>query len=499
MKPSRGPNPGVNPRTARRPAINPPRVAPGSPPPPESRKAVTGDKPRDLVCQRLAQQARRFPDLDPTGFDARLETRDAAFAHAIYDAVTKRWLTLEILVRSRMDKPNLQLDIGVQAALLSGAAQIVFLDRVPTHAIINHCVEWVKIAVNARAGGLVNALLRRVGELMAGAVNATEYTVAHDEIPMEDGGAIRLPAPVFRGDLSERLAAATSHPPGYIRALTTHFGPDVAKKLALHSLVRPPTVLCTGYAARVDGPGFAPHASSAHRLWVGDRAAMLALLEREKSIWVQDAASSRAVLGLSAKLAGLGKTPRIVVDLCAGQGTKSRQLSAEFPKSIVVAADTDEDRLRTLKAGAASTGGRIRACAFGDVPSLVAELSGGAGADFVLLDVPCSNAGTLARRPEAKYRLASDQMVRLVPLQRDIIAKGASLLAPGGVLMYSTCSIDPAENHEQAEWAASAAGPGLKVIDEEQALPTGVPGDPPSTYTDGSYWALFTKAAKPTP
>jgi 16S rRNA (cytosine967-C5)-methyltransferase len=460
---------------------------------PDARKAVTGDKPRDLVCQRLAQQARRFPDLDPTGFDARLEPRDAAFAHAIYDAVIRRWLTLEVLVRSRMDKPNLPLDIGVQAALLSGAAQIVFLDRVPTHAVINHCVEWVKIAVNARAGGLVNALLRRVGELMASATNVDEYTIAHDEIPMEDGGAIRLPAPIFRGDPSQRLAAATSHPPAYIRALTTHFGPDVAKKLALHSLVRPPTVLCTHYAKPLADPGLAPHASQAHRVWTGDRPSMLTLLERERLVWVQDASSSRAVLGLAARLTALGKTPRVIVDLCAGQGTKTRQLSAEFPGAVILASDTDEDRLKTLRAGAMTTGGRIQAAAYEDVPAVVRELSRGYGADLVLLDVPCSNAGTLARRPEAKYRLASDQMVRLVPLQREIIAKGTSLLSPEGMLVYSTCSIDPAENHDQAEWAASPDGPGLKLLDEEQTLPSGTPGDPASAYGDGSYFALLSR------
>lgn len=458
---------------------------------PDARKAVTGDKPRDLVCQRLAQQARRFPDLDPTGFDARLEPRDAAFAHAIYDAVIRRWLTLETLVRSRMDKPNLALDIGVQAALLSGAAQIIFLDRVPTHAIINHCVEWVKIAVNARAGGLVNALLRRVGELMAAAVNVNEYTIAHDEIPMEDGGAIRLPAPIFRGDPSQRLAAATSHPPAYIRAITSHFGPDVAKKLALHSLVRPPTVLCTHYATTLAEPGLTSHASQAHRVWNGDRPSMLALLERERLVWVQDASSSRAVLGLASKLASMGKVPRVIVDLCAGQGTKTRQLSAEFPSAVVIASDTDEERLKTLRAGALTTGGRIQAAAFDDVPNVVRELSRGYGADLVLLDVPCSNAGTLARRPEAKYRLASDQMVRLVPLQREIIAKGAALLAPDGTLVYSTCSIDPAENHDQAEWAASPSGPGLTLIEEEQTLPSAIPGEPAASYGDGSYFALL--------
>jgi 16S rRNA (cytosine967-C5)-methyltransferase len=103
--------------------------------------------------------------------------------------------------------------------------------------------------------------------------------------------------------------------------------------------------------------------------------------------------------------------------------------------------------------------------------------------------VPCSNSGTLARRPEAKYRLSSDQWSRLLPLQREILRDGLSLLSPTGVLVYSTCSIDPAENHDQSEWAA--ANLPVTLAEESQALPAGSPGDPASAYADGSYWAVL--------
>jgi 16S rRNA (cytosine967-C5)-methyltransferase len=237
-------------------------------------------------------------------------------------------------------------------------------------------------------------------------------------------------------------------------------------------------------------------------VWTGGFAGLSALLSAHPRLWVQDAASSHAVLGLAARLSARGITsPMILVDLCAGRGTKTRQLSAEFPQAVVLASDTDEDRMNVLRGGAASTGGRIRAIdpphladAVRTLRSLRGSKDCGGGADLVLLDVPCSNTGTLARRPEAKYRLASDQLARLIPLQREIIAAGAELLAPCGVLVYSTCSIDQTENHEQAAWAASSQGPGLVLLDESQTLPAGLPRDPPSVYRDGSYWALLTKA-----
>jgi 16S rRNA (cytosine967-C5)-methyltransferase len=456
----------------------------------EPRRAVTGDKPRDLVLQRVAQQSRRFPDLDPTGFDARFEARDAAFAHAIYDAVIQRWITLDTIIRSRLDKPGQPLDHGVHAALLAATAQLLLLDRVPAYAAINHAVEWTKSAVSPRAGGLVNAVLRRIADLLGGAVNADTYTAAHDEVPVSDAaGCIKLPAPVFRGDLLDRLALATSHPPYVARALAKAFGEDRARAVLLHSLVRPPTTLCTAYAdpKTLAHPGLAPHRSPAHRVWAGDRAGLSELLARDAKVWVQDAGSSHAVLGLAGRLAALGVTPRVVVDLCAGQGTKSRQLAAEFPGAKVLATDTDEDRLVTLRATAGLGG--FQAGPHAGTAEAVRRHSEGRGADLVLLDVPCSNSGTLARRPEAKYRLSSDQWSRLLPLQREILRDGLSLLSPTGVLVYSTCSIDPAENHDQSEWAA--ANLPVTLAEESQALPAGSPGDPASAYADGSYWAVL--------
>ena len=87
--------------------------------------------------------------------------------------------------------------------------------------------------------------------------------------------------------------------------------------------------------------------------------------------------------------------------------------------------------------------------------------------------------------------MSSDQYARLLPLQRDIIRKGAALLAPGAFLLYSTCSIDPVENHDQAAWTAAELA--LSILDQSQLLPAAVPGDPASKYADGSYWALLAR------
>src|SRR5690349_15754598 len=116
---------------------------------------------RDVVMERLLAQARKFPELDFAPLDiGSLDARDASLAMALDHAVARRWLTLATIIESRLSRPWEQLETKLQAALLCGAAQLLLLERVPDHAAINETVEWTKHQVRAKAGGLVNAVLR---------------------------------------------------------------------------------------------------------------------------------------------------------------------------------------------------------------------------------------------------------------------------------------------------------------------------------------------------
>ncbi|MEO0475108.1 MAG: hypothetical protein AAF085_03930, partial [Planctomycetota bacterium] len=103
--------------------------------------------------------------------------------------------------------------------------------------------------------------------------------------------------------------------------------------------------------------------------------------------------------------------------------------------------------------------------------------------DLILLDVPCSNTGVLARRPEARYRYTQQTLGELVKLQREIIEQARNWLATDGLMLYSTCSIEPPENQNQIKKLLRTGG---EKLHEHQQLPSGS-GD---TYTDGSYHAL---------
>ena len=113
-------------------------------------------------------------------------------------------------------------------------------------------------------------------------------------------------------------------------------------------------------------------------------------------------------------------------------------------------------------------------------------------ADLLLLDVPCSNTGVLARRVEAKYRFDATSLSSLIGLGRQIIADSIPLLADSGWLLYTTCSVQEAENDQQAEWIARWHR--MRVVSSGLRLPRGLPGGPPRHYSDGGYFACLTRA-----
>ena len=103
--------------------------------------------------RRLAREARRFPDLGVAALDTgALSGQDAAFAGAVYDAVIRRWLTIEWVLDVHLKKPASEADPPVRAALLAGAAQILFMDRTPNSAAINQAVEWVNLFCGGSGG-----------------------------------------------------------------------------------------------------------------------------------------------------------------------------------------------------------------------------------------------------------------------------------------------------------------------------------------------------------
>lgn len=451
----------------------------------EALLSAPGAAVRDRVTRLLARRAETFPDMDLAPLSEQgLEPRDRALAHAIVDGAGRHWLTLAYLLDRTLKTPFDSIEPKLRAVLMCGSAQLALLDRVPAHACIDLAVEWAKVRIRPGAGGLVNAVLRRMSELTRcgpgeSRVIRPRWSSRRDEIPLSDGTALALAHAVLP-DGPELLSIAASMPQWLIARWTDQFGAEEARRLVAHGLVQAPLILNTTFASAETMPAewrLTPHEAPGHMVVAGARDRLAEFLGRRDDLWAQDPTSSKAA-SLASHLA-----PSLIIDLCAGQGTKTRQLARMFPRSTIVACEPNEGRLRTLRqAMAANPAVRV-------MEPREAHRTLAGKADLVVLDVPCSNTGVLARRIEARYRDSQSQLQRLVAVQREIIRESVKLLGPGGHILYSTCSIEPEENERQASWATGACP--LKIVARESTVPHGEPGSAPEHYRDGGFAALL--------
>ena len=432
---------------------------------------------RRLVTEHLAYAAARFPDLAPDSLDTGdLDDRDTRLAVAIHRTVLQRWLTIEHILDRHLKEPAASLEPTMRAVLLVGAAQLLFLEKLPAHAVVSESVALARALVRPGAAGLTNAVLRRVAETVVGR-GQRPWSPASDVLPVE-GGTVTLAGALLPPvtDLPAHLAAATSCPQPLVRRWIDQFGEEQAIAFALHGLRTPPTIITGVDETTSHDAHLAAHVQRGCYLWQGTRTALREALAAHPSWRVQDPASTLAV----AALAEAGIKPTTAVDYCAGRGTKTRQLAALLPDCRIVATDVDPARRVALRHAVTP----LANVTVMDLPSLADKL-GEAAIDLLLLDVPCSNTGVLARRPEARYRFGRESLRSLRALQRRIIDTTLPLVCPGGHVLYSTCSLEQSENQDQARHIADrCAG---RIVRESLTTPAGEG----ATYHDGSYYALI--------
>ena len=425
--------------------------------------------PRSVVTQRIAAEFKRFPNIEQTPlFVENLDARDASLARAIDHAIHRRWYSLSTVIAQASSRNLHNLDAPVGATLLVGTAQILLLDRIPDHAVIHDAVEWIKSSGNQpRAAGFVNAVLRKItrfrGEKIAigTAGNPNHFLKG-------DGSAWDLTLPIFEDD----VATQTGFSQLSWKRLQDEFGIDAAKDIALNSIVEPPIIVtCPSQSTlpecviphRIDGFGIVPPEIDLSTIFAST-----------PNLRVQDPTSA-ASLSLASSL-----QPNRILDLCAGRGTKTKQLRSMFPSAMIGATEPNDIRRTSL----------LEISDEYDIEVFTPDASGpNEPFDLVLVDAPCSNSGVFARRPEAKYRSNKKSLESVVDLQRSILKEAVEVLQTRGHLLYTTCSIDDIENKGQANWLSTKQK--LNGCDQIEVLPSGQPGSNPITWHDGGYATLL--------
>ena len=358
------------------------------------------------------------------GNAASLDARDAGLARAIARVTIRRRGDVDWCLAALMDKPLPRKAAAARTALRVGAAQILFM-RAAEHAAVNAAVAILKAdAATAGFSGLANAVLRRL---------ARERSVLLARLPVEantPGWLWQRWQATYGFETAAAIAAAHREEPGL----------DIA--------VARPGALPDGATALPTGGGRLPSGAVAEIEGYA-----------EGAFWVQDMAAQ-----LPAILMG-DVADRRVLDMCAAPGGKAMQLAARG--AHVTAVEVDADRAERLKDNLARTRLSDR------VEVVVDDARNCAGAyDAVLLDAPCTATGTLRRQPDAAWNKGPKDVTHLANLQRDLLRSAASVTAPGGVLVFATCSLEPEEGEDHRDFVVRAL-PSLALdpIDDGPAAP----------------------------
>lgn len=389
------------------------------------------DKPRQAALKALAEietkDAYSNLVLKKILRDDTLDARDKAFVTELVYGTVSRRLTLDWVI-SQFSKTKLnKLSFWVLQILRLGAYQLLFLDRVPASAACNTSVELAK-KYAGNASGFINGILRNISrkkeELQQGVI--------------------------CTGSLSKDLSVRYSFPEYLVQDWLSQFGEDFTEELLKALLDRPElsirvnTLKCTPEEVmqeltgiRVHPGRFLPEALILQG--VSDISGTRAF--QEGRIIVQDE-SSMLVTALLDPQPG-----ERVLDVCAAPGGKTTHIAQRMQnRGHITAWDIHEHKTGLIRENAERLGIHIIEVLQRDATEPAADVQN--LCHRVLVDAPCSGTGIIRRKPDIKWQRKKDDFASLVEVQQKILYNASRFVVPGGVLVYSTCSVDSRENEQ---------------------------------------------------
>jgi 16S rRNA (cytosine967-C5)-methyltransferase len=387
--------------------------------------------PRHAVTEARVAAADILADLRQgemldAAFDVRtvpLDARDRRWVQELVWGTLRRRSGLDAILDARVKGGTVRLDADLTDLLRLGVDQLLHMDSVPPYAAIAQTVELVKQRHGQGAAGLANAVLRRVDR---------------------ERDALAVPTPA---DPVDQLALAHGHPRWLVARWVARFGAaDTARLLAANNIpgpvtVRPFGVVTEQLEAALEAAGVTPTEAPLARGSL-DLPPGVALTElgayKQGQFFVQDVAAT-LVVHYAAITPG-----STVADLCAAPGGKALELARTAGR--VIASDKGPARVARLEENVARVEARTVTVRVADARDPLPE-----PVDAILLDVPCTGTGTFRRHPDARWRLKVSDLAVMAATQRTLLAAAATNVRPGGLLVYSTCSLEPEENDAQVE------------------------------------------------
>lgn len=346
----------------------------------------------------------------------------AAFVTALVYGVLERQITLDFVLQQYLLKPLRKLRPEVRVVLRMGVLQLYFMDKVPASAAVNESVKLVKKNGCAYASGLVNSVLRKISE--------TPLTYPET------------------GDLVSDWSIRYACPKALVERLVKEYGAADTQSFLAASLGGAPTVLrvntlkttAKALQSRLQSEGIETSAGTLENTLVVQSGGAIEQLSsyREGLFHVQDTASMLCVQALGLQP---GQT---LLDMCAAPGGKSFTAAQIMQnQGSIMAFDLHKHRVQLISDGAKRLGISIIDAQAQDAAVFHAALE--KTADRVLCDVPCSGLGVLRRKPEIRLRELTF-IDNLTDIQYNILVHASKYLRMGGLLVYSTCTLNRAEN-----------------------------------------------------
>lgn len=354
---------------------------------------------------------------------AKIDRRDLNLATELVMGCLRRQNQLDHLISVFAARPTLKLDAEVAVALRLGVYQMRYLDRVPRHAVVDDSVSLTKAARKLSASGLVNAVLRKVHV-----------------------AAVEWPTAAVAAALPEWLWSKWRH----------DFGEAAAEAAAEASVTPPATYLRVPPGREEEAYALGAESTlvpGCFRLPPG---------AEPGPFRIQDIGSQTLV-----PLLDLAPGHRFL-DACAAPGNKTLQALETPGLALVVAADHSVKRLHALNGVDGVHPVALDA---------TRPLPFSRPFDRILADAPCSGTGTLARNPEIRWRVQREDLMRHRDRQMAILRQTLTMLAPGGLLVYSTCSLEREENETVVEETLAESGGQFALEKTVRRMPGRDPGD----------------------
>lgn len=386
--------------------------------------------------------------------EAPLAARDRALATELVYGTVRRLRTLDYVIGQFSSRPPERLDSTVLAALRLATYQILYLERIPAHAAVHQAVEQARLT-SKQAAAFTNAVLRA---LLRGRDNIDYPDPAEDPV--------------------RYLGIVHSHPDWLVRRYLQQFTFSEAAALCAANNENPDVVVRVNsmrstteqVTAKLRGVGVAvaPGRYLEQALRVRGQTAPDQLPGFVDGLFTPQDEASMLVARVLAPEPG-----DRILDACAAPGTKTTHLAELIAdRGKIVALDADRRRLSQIAGAAARLRLSSVSCLHGDARQ-APRLVGRETMHRVLVDAPCSGLGTLARRPDLRWRKRPPDIKQLAELQSQILAAAAATVLPGGVLVYSTCTTTHEEN-EAVVTAFIKNHPQFQLEPLAQYLPPGL-------------------------